>query len=264
MFMNEILKKVQVNIPFTMLYESYLSRFMEYGINPEIGFDAISLDRFSLSDFEGIAERISQRGLSTTLHAPFIDLSPGSPDPAVRDLTRHRFQQMLPLIPVFQPRTVVCHMGWDEKRCWYYRESWIQHSLEFWSWFAEGINKEGAVLVLENVYESNPTEFLKFFTDLKDQDVGFCLDSGHHAVFSRVSLSEWLKPLAQYIAQLHLHDNYGSRDDHLALGKGNIDFEALLRHLKDAKSHPPIITLEPHREEDLGPSLEYLENIWPW
>jgi len=27
---------------------------------------------------------------------------------------------------------------------------------------------------------------------------------------------------------------------------------------------PPIITLEPHQEEDLGPSLEYLARIWPW
>jgi hypothetical protein len=25
-----------------------------------------------------------------------------------------------------------------------------------------------------------------------------------------------------------------------------------------------MITLEPHREEDLWPSLEYLAKLWPW
>ena len=28
--------------------------------------------------------------------------------------------------------------------------------------------------------------------------------------------------------------------------------------------HPPVITLEPHQEDSLEPSLAYLEKIWPW
>ena len=74
--MNHILRKIQVNIPFTMLYESYLPQFLEYGLNPEIGFDAAALDRFSMKDFEGVAKQIRTQGLSTTLHAPYLDLSP--------------------------------------------------------------------------------------------------------------------------------------------------------------------------------------------
>ena len=49
--MSQILHEIQVNIPFTMLYESYLPQFLEYGINPEIGFDAAAFDRFSMKDF---------------------------------------------------------------------------------------------------------------------------------------------------------------------------------------------------------------------
>ena len=45
--MQAIIEKIQINIPFTMLYESYLATFMEYGLNPEIGLDAAALDRFS-------------------------------------------------------------------------------------------------------------------------------------------------------------------------------------------------------------------------
>lgn len=260
----EIIQKIQVNIPFTMLYESYLSRIMEYGINPEIGFDASALDRFSSSDFENVAKQIHKRGLIITLHSPFMDLSPGSPDPAVLALTRHRYEQMSQLVPVFQPRTVVCHTGYDHKRYWGSKDIWIQNSQEMWSWFAESIWKDGAILMLENVYEHNPQEFVELYGGLRDQKVGFCLDTGHQAVFSRVDLSAWLEALGDDIRQIHLHDNLGISDDHLALGKGKIDFRMLFEYLRVNKAHPPIITLEPHREEDLWPSLEYLENIWPW
>jgi hypothetical protein len=38
----------------------------------------------------------------------------------------------------------------------------------------------------------------------------------------------------------------------------------LFNKLKTMRKKPPIITLEPHEEEHLWPSLEYLEKIWPW
>ena len=262
--MHKIIQKIHVNIPFTMLHESYLSRFIREGINPEIGFDASALDLFSLPDYKFIAKQILQRGLSVTMHAPFIDLSPGSPDPEVRALTRRRFNQLIPLIPIFKPKTIVCHTGWENQSYWFLKESWVQYSMEYWSWLAEDVSKEGSSLMLENVYESDPYEFLDLFKGLKHQGIGFCLDTGHQAVFSRTGLLVWLETLGEYIAQLHLHDNNGIRDDHLALGKGEIDFTRLFKYLKEKKLRPPIITLEPHGEDDFLPSLEYLENIWPW
>jgi hypothetical protein len=57
----QIIPKVQVNIPFTMLYESYLETFIEYGLNPEIGLDAAALDRFTVADFSNIAEKTRER-----------------------------------------------------------------------------------------------------------------------------------------------------------------------------------------------------------
>ena len=42
--MQDIIHKVQVNIPFRMLYDTYLDRFLEYALNPEIGIDAAILE----------------------------------------------------------------------------------------------------------------------------------------------------------------------------------------------------------------------------
>ena len=96
--MRWLIDKIHVNIPFTMLYESYLGRFISNRLNPEIGLDAVALERFSLSEFSEIAEQLRSHELKITLHAPFIDLAPGSPDQAVRELTRHRFEQVIRLI----------------------------------------------------------------------------------------------------------------------------------------------------------------------
>lgn len=262
--MKGLIKKIQVNIPFSMLYESYLGSFIEDGLNPEIGFHATALDKYTLSDFGRIADQLHKSGLTITFHAPFIDLSPGSLDPKIRAITQDRFEQILQLIPLFKPKTVICHTGYDEKRYGFIRDIWIENSLKMWSWLSKRVQNEGARLLLENVYEHNPDDILVLLENLGNKKAGFCLDIGHQAAFSRTPLETWLEVLGSYLDQLHLHDNFGKRDEHLAMGKGNIDFPLLFSRLFTIKRKPPIITLEPHSEQEFLPSLEYLEKIWPW
>lgn len=255
---------VQVNIPFRMLYDTYLDRFLEHELNPEIGIDAAALERFSFKDFKRIAEMLHDRKLSVTLHGPFIDLSAGSPDPAVLALTRSRFEQLIDLVPVFKPKTVVCHAGYDWKRHGFFKDQWFENCAETWSWLADRLAEMGTRLMLENVYEKDPDDIGVLLQRLKDRNVGFCLDSGHLVAFGKADLKVWLESLGPYIQQVHLHDNHGSNDEHLAIGLGTIDFDLLFRYLKSNRNSPPVITLEPHREEDLWPSLENLAKIWPW
>jgi len=262
--MTWLTKNIQVNIPFSMLVESYIDRFIDQGINPEIGFDAKVLDGFSLSDFTGIAARLRDRGLTITFHAPFMDLSAGSPDPKIREVVGSRFEQIIQLVPIFKPKTVVCHIGYDEKRYWYVRDTWLENSLEIWNRLGERLKDYGSALMLENVYEADPEIIRVLFENLKKGIAGFCLDIGHVAVFSKAPIEIWMKATGSYIGQLHLHDNNGKQDEHLAPGMGNIDFPALFKALKVIKKEPPIITLEPHKEEYLLPGIEYLKRIWPW
>ncbi|MBU0987023.1 MAG: sugar phosphate isomerase/epimerase [Proteobacteria bacterium] len=262
--MRHIIEATQVNIPLTMLADVYLDFFVRLGLNPEIGLDCTALERFSLPDVRDIADRLHQNGLSITLHAPFMDLSPGSPDPAIRALTRQRFEQMLKFIPFFKPKTVVCHTAYDGKRYSNLRDPWIENSLELWSWLGTRISAEGGRLMLENVYEDGPEDIRILFENLENQHVGFCLDTGHQAAFSKCSLKTWIDSLGSYLGQIHLHDNCGQQDDHLALGLGTIDFKVFFDYLVTRIKTPPVITLEPHREKDFWPSIHYLEKIWPW
>lgn len=262
--LNQIIQNVQINIPFTMLYETHLEAFMEHGLNPEIGLDAAALDRFSIADFRRIAQKFQKHSKTVTLHGPFIDLSAGSPDPAVRRLTRRRLDQLLELVPLFKPLAVVCHAGYDTKRYGYFKETWSENSLALWSWMAQRVAEHGACLMLENVYENGPQDIQFLFENLRNQGVGFCLDAGHATVFGQSDLAEWLEVLGPYLGQLHLHDNLGHEDEHLAMGSGIIDFNKIFKYLKKSGNVPPVVTLEPHTEKDLWPSLRYLAHDWPW
>jgi sugar phosphate isomerase/epimerase len=262
--MQAIIEKIQINIPFTMLYESYLATFMKYGLNPEIGLDAAALDRFSVADFNSIAQEFHKNSRTVTLHGPFIDLSAGSPDPAVRRITRRRLEQVLELVPLFKPLSLVCHAGYDARRYGYFKESWAENSLALWSWLAERLAEQGVRLMLENVYEDGPEDIQFLFKHLQNRQVGFCLDAGHASAFGQSDLAAWLQTLGPHLGQLHLHDNLGHADEHLAMGSGIVDFSKLFKYLKKKSNPPPIVTLEPHEEKDLWPSVEYLARHWPW
>ena len=134
---NPLTNHVQVNIPYRMLKDGYLDRFLEYGLNPEIGFDAIALDTVSVSEAKEIAKQFQNAGRTITLHGPFMDLSPGSSDPDIREVSRKRFDQLASLVPVFKPLTVVCHTGYDHKRYRAIREQWIENSLQIWEPLAQ-------------------------------------------------------------------------------------------------------------------------------
>jgi sugar phosphate isomerase/epimerase len=262
--MSDLRHLVQVCTTFTMLREGLLDHFIRHGLNPEIGIDAEAIERYAPHDFEEVADTLHRQGLAVTLHAPFVDLSAGSTDPAIRAVTRRRFEQLMELVPLFRPRTVVAHAGYDWQRYEYFRKIWLDHSTRFWSEVADHLNRAGCRLMLENVYEHAPGEILELFERLRALDVGFCLDCGHLTAFGRAPLEEWLAVLGTFIGQLHLHDNGGKKDDHLAMGQGLIDFRPLFAYFKAQRRRPTVVTMEVHRPDDIWVSLECLERLWPW
>lgn len=261
----ETIKRViYVNIPFAMLSQDYLSAFVSHGLNAEIGLDAQTLQESDTGQFRAVKRIFSDAGLRVTLHGPFIDMSPGSPDPEVRALTIKRFEHVIRIADIFEPVSIVLHAGYEEKRYGFVKEAWFENSLATWQWVATAVSAKDIVVCLENVYEEYPSYLLPLFEELGASGIKFCLDTGHQAAFSKAPLEEWLSVLGKFVGQLHLHDNNGKVDEHRAIGSGIIDFGLLFRWLRDHFTQPPIITLEPHREEDLWPSLKWLDDNWPW
>jgi sugar phosphate isomerase/epimerase len=256
--------QVQVNAPLAMLLDGYLELFLERGLNPEIGLDAAILDRCAPEAMQSVADALKRSGRSITLHGPFIDLAPGSRDTAIRQVSRRRLDLLASAADIFRPLTVVCHCGYDWRRYGYFRDEWTDRTIDAWRRLADRLAPTGARLVLENVYERGPEEALPVITALAEDGVGWCLDIGHANVFGECGIGHWLETLGPYIGEVHLHDNDGDADDHHALGSGAIDLPSVFRFFASRAADRPVLTLEPHGEADLEPSLIFLARHWPW
>ena len=255
--------QVQINVPFTMLWERYLPLFLEQRLNPEIGLDGFSLDRFSRREFAQVAARLHQAGLRITLHAPFQDLLPGALDRHILQATRTRLQEAFDLLEIFQPASIVCHLGFEARHYTGVEDRWLDHSVATWEGLAPQAARVGSLVTLENVYETEPELIRRLFSRLSGGNFRLCLDVGHLQAFGGGDFPAWLAAVGDLVGQLHLHDNRGGQDEHLALGQGNVPVAQVLAACA-SRGQPPLVTLEPHQENSLEPSLEYLANIWPW
>lgn len=88
-----------------------------------------------------------------------------------------------------------------------------------------------------------------------------CFDSGHANAFT-CNINEY--DFAKYqgkIKCLHLHDNDGTKDAHLPIFSGNIDFKKLMRELKEI-NYNGCLTLELLDKVQIVPEDTYLEQAY--
>jgi len=253
----KIIRSIQVCIPFKLLKEKYLPMVLEKRINPEIGISGDVIDTHSKREFHQIVSLIQEEGLAITLHGPFFDLVPGGMDKKILQASRERLKQAFDLIPLFNPLSIVCHTGYDRKRYMDDQDQWLETAIETWTELLRGLEGSETILMFENVYEKTPNMLLRLIDGLGSEQVGFCFDTGHMNVFSETDMDGWLKAMTPSLKQLHLHDNEGIRDDHLAIGAGAINFDSLFSYI-ERKQLKPIITIEAHQEQALWNSLEIL------
>ena len=89
---------------------------------------------------------------------------------------------------------------------------------------AERAEKHGVRIALENVKN---THFLTHVLDSIDSPmIGLCYDSGHDYIWSPKPY-ELLEKYGDRLFAVHLHDNIGQNDDHLAPGQGKIDWDTV-------------------------------------
>lgn len=101
----------------------------------------------------------------------------------------------------------------------------------------------GVHLLVENIPNelTTPQKLVELIRTLRFDDLGVCLDVGHAHLEPGVEQAiEELKPL---VRSVHVHDNQGTKDDHLWPGEGTIDWAQTLEQLRSAP-HAPALVLE--------------------
>lgn len=230
-------------------------------LGPELGLDARVLEQ-DRSWFEGLAQRLRQESVCCTVHLPFIDLRPGSPDRFIREASQRRLEMALDIASLFSPQRLIAHPHYFGGVNGHDPQAWLDNSAAAWSALIDKL-PPGAVLCLENTHETEPGQLLALASRLDPEKSGICFDAGHWFSFAkgwkRRNLDFWLETLAPRIKHMHLHDNDGSHDQHKGLGHGDIPWDQLLALLQRLDLRPSA-TLEPHCEESFLQSLEFLRD----
>ena len=249
-----------INAPFAQLQQGLLPLFLNHRLRPEIGLEGDCLWSTSREEFQAVADQLREHDLACTLHAPFTDLAPGGTDPRIREITRDKLRRAVALADLFQPRAIVCHLGYDDHKHSYKFSNWLSHSLDTWNELLDLAAGTGTPLMLENTYEATPEIHRILFTELAGRNVGFCLDVGHLTAYAHSTWQAFLDTLLPWLRHLHLHDNKGQRDEHIAVGQGCFPFAELFAFLRQQQLRP-LITLEPHSEQDLWQSLQAIAEM---
>lgn len=248
-----------INVPFQRL-KNDIDSIVRHGIQPEIGLEGESLYTCSHEEFSEIAATLQDAGLSCTLHAPFFDLAPGALDTNILEATRNKLRLAFALLPVFRPASIVCHLNFEDNKHASKEDLWFSRSLATWQELLAIAQEQGIPMMLENTYETGASQLTRMLGALNSPFARFCLDVGHVQAFAKNTWQDWLPTLTPWLGQVHLHDNTGASDAHLAPGQGSFDFAGLFAYLKQEGLNP-IVTLEPHTEEGVWQSLAALDEM---
>lgn len=191
-----------------------------------------------------------------SVHGPFLDLNPASFDPLIEHVTMHRFEQTYQAAKNIGAERIVFHTGMIPSV--HYVEGWSKQAALFWRRFLE--KKDDSVQIhLENNYDRFYQPVLKVLEQVNHPAFTACLDVGHIYCYSEQTIREWFEGMNGRIGHLHLHDNDGTKDQHLAIGNGKINWTAV-RELIEKCCPKAGITIENTSGEDLAKSFKIIQN----
>jgi sugar phosphate isomerase/epimerase len=254
-------KKIFTHVPYPHL-GSNLDYLIAEGLNPEIFFSADALDEVIPEKMQAESALLAASGLACTIHAPFMDLNPGSTVRQIREVTRQSFNDVLTAAEIFKPQVMVFHPGYDRWRYGEKKEEWLKHSIDTWQAVLERAERIGCIIAVENIFEDEPSTLVALLEAVDSPRLRHCFDVGHWNLFKTVGMEAWFAALGSHIAETHIHDNHGNRDDHAPLGEGGIDFPLFFR-LMEQYAPQAALTIEAHSKEKLKRALVNLQQYLP-
>jgi sugar phosphate isomerase/epimerase len=186
----------------------------------------VERDKGAASSHLDILQDIHPRAL----HGCFCDLAAGSFDPSIREVTQRRFDQSYYTAKLMEASHLILHHGYVPHTS--IPDNWLHRCADFWKEFLMGKNSD-IVFHLENMLEWDPELLSDVIDAINSPIVDVNLDIGHVHCNAKTSFDIWIRRLNKRIGYIHVHDNFGIEDDHLALGEGNIPLKEVLIQLTE-------------------------------
>ncbi|RKY58342.1 MAG: hypothetical protein DRP95_06055 [Candidatus Latescibacterota bacterium] len=175
-----------------------------------------------------------------SVHASFA-IDPSSPDISVRRRAVEDIVRCAKGIVRLGGKVVVFHASQEVEDG--ERSERIALALESIREAAEGAFREGAVLALENEplgHLGDSEEELSHLLDPFPPEVlGLCWDTGHAHIAGEGE--KLLRKLGDRLVTVHIHDNDGTKDEHLLPGYGTIDWASYMAELDRCGYEGPLM-----------------------
>ncbi len=249
---------IHAHLPLGKLNQ-YIESFLKHHINIELYANADDLDNTPIDRFTEWANMFQDKGIEITIHAPYMDLSPGGIDSKIRRASLERMIQLMDIAKILNPHIIAVHPGYDHWRNSRTLNQWTSNSASFWREILDYTANSSFKLAIENIFEQTPESLQKLIENIGSPRFGFCFDTGHFNLFSKVPLEKWFETLGPYLIETHIHDNKGDKDSHLPIGEGTFPFSVFFDLLSDMPGNP-ILTFECHSEEGVLTSVNYYKN----
>jgi len=238
--------------------------FLDFATQLKVNVVEIKMDQpHSLSALSNLKQQISTLDIIHTydlryfVHAPYIDINLASVNPTIQKASQKIIQESIMYAVRIGAKLLVTHVGRLSRD---YPKQLVSKSLKTVVPYLRDLTNiakdHGLTFTIENDHQSGDRPLAGFPGQLKFllKEIGckLTLDVGHANTFG--DPRAFVSTLAEYIANIHLHDNKGKRDAHLSLGKGHIAFPAVISDLRKFRYNEPFI-LEVHSLPGLRESV---------
>lgn len=210
-----------------------------------------------IDELIGLYRGLGRKTDNDTVHGAFFDITVSSSDPLIRNASDYRVKQSIEIAERLGARGVVFHTNYlSDFKSASYRDAWAESNSRYWSDICAA--HRDVNIYLENMFDESPELLGRVADNLEGvSNFGVCLDLAH-AYLSDVPVPEWVDTLSKHIRHIHINDNDGREDLHLAVGSGTIDWTILNK--KELFCNDPSLLIEVSGEERLRSSLRYLKD----
>jgi sugar phosphate isomerase/epimerase len=172
-------------------------------------------------------EIVETTKLVITIHLPYSDLNLASMNQPIWDETVRQMKACLSLASDFS-RLAVAHPGHLSPLGMQMPDkAWSQNILGLQQLCDHAADLD-MVIAVENMVNMpallgrRPEEIMGIIENIDRENVGFILDVGHANTNGNV---EKFLELRDHVIHVHIHDNHGSKDEHLPVGTGTVPWE---------------------------------------
>jgi sugar phosphate isomerase/epimerase len=205
-----------------------------------------------------IKKNLKKTPFKCHLHGPFFGLQYDCKDAEIRAVCKKKYERALRVAGMLNAEHVVVHSTFNpldpHPRA---AQVWLKQSADFWKSLIPSARKNNCMLVIENIFDRTPENIIKLINEVDSPYFKGCLDVGHANIFGTISITEWLDAYKKELFHLHLHDNFGKTDDHLAIGSGTVPYDEFFAGLEKVR-HVPACTIEVLNADELSKSMDYL------